>query len=132
MQFWKKKFFLFIFFSININFSPWRINTFLKTRCVLLFLFKLRFEWRITVGEKFKNEGGDRFTRVMTHCVEYLLLSKFFKTEILFFCGSKSYDYTQFFMGNPNISNSKNYSKRKGQNFKFFSNDDFFLIFLYL
>jgi hypothetical protein len=130
MQFWKKTFFLFIFFSINIIFSPWRKNTFLKTRCILLLLFKLRFEWRITIGEKFQNEGGDRFTRVVTHCVEYLLLSKFFKTEISFFCGSKSYDYTQFFMRNPNISNSKNYSERKGAKIQIFFGWWFFFVFL--
>ena len=56
-----------------------------KKRCVLFFSFKWRFEWRMTIGEKFQNQGGDRFTRKVVHEVTHLLLSKFFNTGILFF-----------------------------------------------
>ena len=68
----------------------------------------------MTIGEKFQNQGGDRFARKVAGLVECLLLSRLCNTGILFFCDSNVHDQTQFSMGNPNISNSKTYSERKG------------------
>jgi len=43
-----------------------------KKRCVLFFSFKWRFEWRMTIGEKFQNQGGDRFARNVVHDIAHL------------------------------------------------------------
>ena len=56
-----------------------------KKRYVLLFTFKWWFEWRMTIGEKFQNQGGDRFTREVAHFVECLLLPRLCNKGILFF-----------------------------------------------
>jgi hypothetical protein len=60
-----------------------------KKRCVLFFSFKWRFEWRMTIGEKFQNQGGDRFARNVVHDIAHLPLSKFFYTGILFFMAQR-------------------------------------------
>ena len=49
-----------------------------------MFSFKWRIEWRMTIGEKIQNQGGDRFARKVVYHVTHLLLSKFFNMGILF------------------------------------------------
>ena len=45
------------------------------------------------------------------------------------FCDSMVHDQTQFLMGNPNISNSKDYSERKGTKSQVFSEGCKFFVF---
>ena len=78
-----------------------------KTRCILLFSFKRRFEWCMMIKGKYQNQGGDRFTREGSHYMEPLLLSKLWGYDFFVFCGTKVHDYTQFSMLNLNISNSE-------------------------
>jgi hypothetical protein len=64
---------------------------FRKKRCILLFALEWRFEWRMMIGEKFQNQGGDRLARKVTHCPECLLLSKSCNRTFFSFSGSKVY-----------------------------------------
>jgi len=100
-----------------------------KKRCTLLFAFKCWFEWRMMIGEKFQNQGGDRFARGVAHFVEYLLLSKLCSTGILFFVTKKYMIRLSFWWWIQIYQIRKVTVNGRTQNLKFSQSNAIFLFF---